>query len=178
MLDRHNPTLNPAPNAAKATKGGPRTPRPILTLNGMIPRPAPDLISVTPLTTVTSVTSVTATLPTLLTPHPKQDVRHLATVFEAISTTNPMPLAVGSHTAILDHCSTKLGWSRKRTRMALKYYVRGKQYHRAVLNHDHRVNLDGTPAAPITDADRAHAQECICHINARMNGMHEQGTET
>lgn len=157
--------------AAKATKGGPGTPRPILTLNGMIPRPArndgPDGHPSAPDLGLALVPTDTATFPSSVTPHPKQDVRHLATVFEAISMTHPTPLAIGSHTAILDHCKTELGWSRKRTRRALRYYVCGKQYHHAVLNHDHRVNLDGTLAAPITDAERAYAQASIDHTNKR-----------
>ncbi|MEM5468280.1 ProQ/FINO family protein [Celeribacter marinus] len=126
--------------------------RPILTLNGPRPRvePVPALQPATPKR-----------------PHPKKDMEAFATTFVGVDPINPMPLAIGSHTEILAQCAAQLGWSKKRTRAALGFYAGRPSYLWATLEATHRINLDGSEAQPISDADRAYAKARIAAFNGK-----------
>ena len=126
--------------------------RPILTLNGLRPRTEP----------VPAPAPVTAKRP-----HPKKDLTAFAATFAGVDSNNPKPLAIGSHVEVLDQCASKLGWSKKRTRAALAYYTGSPKYLWATVEATHRINLDGTEAQPITEAERAYAKQRIKQFNGQ-----------
>ncbi len=126
--------------------------RPILTIHGLRPRPEP---------------APTPAPATPKRPHPRTDLKSLAEAFTGIDLATPKPLAIGSHAEALKTCTAQLGWSNNRTRAVLAYYTGSLRYLWATVEDTHRINLDGTEAQPIAEADRVHAKTRLAAINGR-----------
>lgn len=65
------------------------------------------------------------------------------------------PLAVGIHHAII----AEMGCNPRALSIALRQWCSHRAYLAALANGTHRYGLDGSPAAELTDADRAAAQQ-------------------
>lgn len=72
-------------------------------------------------------------------------------------------------TVTADHHPTPCTLSKKSLRNAIGYYTRNMRYHRAMLTHSHRINLQGQEQLddPITQHQRDHAQKIIAIVETK-----------
>ena len=68
----------------------------------------------------------------------------------------PKPLKRGMTKDVL--AQGPFPYSNKNIRLALRLYTHFKQYHEAVMSHDHRYDLEGTPVELVTEAEKAYSQ--------------------
>lgn len=74
------------------------------------------------------------------------------------------PLAIGTLEALTADLAEDPDWAESPKwliRQALAVYTRRPSYLRALASGGHRVHLDGTPADPVSDEAKAHAQKTL-----------------
>ena len=57
--------------------------------------------------------------------------------------------------------------SHRRLKTAVNDYCTGPKYHLGILRNNHRVDLDGNPAQPVTERDRQYAELEISKYHPR-----------
>ena len=80
----------------------------------------------------------------------------------------PKPLKIRIELDLFEKITEHPEFSRLNMRKALAYYTSRLKYHESFLTQTHRVDLNGNPVDEITDPQRAHAQEAINAIQARL----------
>ena len=73
------------------------------------------------------------------------------------------PLAIGA----VGEIAAAMGWSLPYTLGVLAPWKMALVYCRAVLAHDHRIALDGTPAEPVDAKAKDSATKRLAHLAAR-----------
>jgi sRNA-binding protein len=73
------------------------------------------------------------------------------------------PLALG----IADQIAAAMGWSLPYTLSVLRHWKMAAVYCRAVLSHDQRITLDGTPAETVDAEAKDLAAKQLARIEAR-----------
>ena len=73
------------------------------------------------------------------------------------------PLAIGA----VGEIAAAMGWSLPYTLGVLAPWKMAPVYCRAVLAHDHRIALDGTPAEPVDAKAKDSATKRLAHLAAR-----------
>ena len=77
--------------------------------------------------------------------------------------TDPKPLKIGFFKELIEALNSleTVPFSRLSIRKALSFYTRGPKYQEAIIQGDDRYNLTGEAVEPITDEQKAYAQEIL-----------------
>lgn len=81
---------------------------------------------------------------------------------DCFNLSNPKPLKKRIEADIFIHLSeNKIEISKRSIRNVLAFYVRQNKYHKALLENQHRFNLEGNPCEEVSLADREYAKAIL-----------------
>ncbi len=80
-----------------------------------------------------------------------------------VQTQDVRPLALG----VAHQVAAEMGWSLPYTLSVLRHWKMAAVYCRAVLSHDQRISLDGTPAATVDAGAKDLAAKQLARLDAR-----------
>lgn len=87
--------------------------------------------------------------------------RHYSALERVKSSNLPMPLSKGTGRLLYRHLKEQEPMSSKAFGWAMRKWTQSDDYLNAVINGEHRFNLDGTIAESITDEEREHSRSIL-----------------